>query len=103
MQGSASGAFRSIHTRIASLVALHCQEKHYVTSVFFPLKKVLAQMCTRGLLVLCVPAQRAKLCRKRQSFFFIPTLRLFHQDCTEILKISWYGWYLLTLAQGCTE
>ena len=32
MQGSASGAFRSIHTRIASLVALHCQEKHYVTS-----------------------------------------------------------------------
>jgi hypothetical protein len=37
IQESASGAFRSMHTEIAVLVASPCQEKLCVTSVFFPL------------------------------------------------------------------
>jgi hypothetical protein len=77
-----------MHTEIAGLVASPCQEKLYVISVFFPLGKGLDQICTLGLSVHCVPAQRANACRKRQSFFFILTLRLFHQDCMEILKVS---------------
>jgi hypothetical protein len=37
IQENASSAFRSMHTKIAILVASYCQEKLYVISVFFPL------------------------------------------------------------------
>ena len=103
IQESASGAFRSTRTEIAVLVASTCQEKLCVTSVFYPLWKVLDQICTLVPLVHCVPAQRANVCPKRLSFCFILTPRLFHQDCTEILKTSWYGWVLSKVTQECTE